>query len=1169
VQAQLEHPSVVPVFEVGRSVEASPEEASAFFTMRKVTGVPLDEILEGKRAGDPRMSTSLSDEFSRHRLLTAFSQVCLAVHYAHARGVLHRDLKPSNIMLGEFGEVYVLDWGLAKLTPEDDPSRPSGANAFAPTSSGDVAIAAVTASGGRRHYQTALGTALGTPAYMAPEQVSGRERLDARADVFALGAVLFEILTLQTLLDESAVEARIRGGDADWDARPSVRAPDAMIPPEFDRICVRATAKDTDKRYASARALHDVIEAYLNGERDQELRSKLAESLLAQAEERKQSTEKGSHDAAIRLVNRALALAPDDPRALELLVDLLKATSGESRKARDEVLKEGVERQRRAQPLGVALFTIPWLTLYPLLSAIRGVRSPWLAAVPAVGWVIAALANYIDHQRGTQDRVIYPTVFIFIAVALTAIPFGPLLVAPALAVTLVANVIIISAARNRTKTLLVACLSLIVPTLVVWAGLYDVYRFESETTIVLRSLFTRVRPFNLSIVLSSVDLLMLFSTSFFASRLRDEIEHARSANALFAWQLSKLLPPGVSESKKKTIGKPAEETAPPREVGDASAAQTVVDLHAQNLSHLLDTDIDAEQGAKTFLTRAMGELVDDQSAFPLLAIDGPRYVEAELLIEGKSTEVHRVRDRIVGRDVAIKRLRRDLLGRLTREDARRVEAAFEREALLQAHVEHPSVPPIYDLGHDAEGPWFTMKLVRGTPLSEVVRKAPAKRGGSTNATMTRHQRLTAFAQVVLAIDFAHRHRIAHASLDPSKIVLGEFGEVYVLGWSHAKRLDSMSSVGADIITTLEHSPSARDYIAPEQLESGRASERADVYSLGAILFEVAAGKPASSGARLPKELDEICAKAMAQDPRDRYPSARKLHEAIEAFLSSDRDEALRRDLAAERLARAQESFEAAKHDVAARADVLRNVGRALALAPDRGPALRMLSKLLASPPTQMPPAVSEDIRAQMFAMSRRAALPGALTYVVLFNVIFPIYCLVFGVRDWRAAIAIAASWALAAAVLAGTYRFRQTEPRLPWVAMTSALAVGMTSLIFGPYFLVPGLAITITLAYIFAVGREWRWAAVVMSAAALVVPLVSMWTHVSSALEMPGREASLATLVIRGAAYHPPLVFLVGLLLTNVANVLFVGHYSARFRDILDELEAENRAKVHALSRLL
>ena len=175
-------------------------------------------------------------------------------------------------------------------------------------------------------HRTALGTALGTPAYMAPEQIAATRELDARADVFALGAVLFEILTLDNLLDDAAVEARLRAGNPTWDARPTVRAPDEMVPPEFDRICVRATAKEIDKRYASARALHDVIEAFLDGERDHELRSKLAESLLLRALEVKGTDQA----AAFRHVNRALALAPDDPRGLELLVDLLKETSGES-----------------------------------------------------------------------------------------------------------------------------------------------------------------------------------------------------------------------------------------------------------------------------------------------------------------------------------------------------------------------------------------------------------------------------------------------------------------------------------------------------------------------------------------------------------------------------------------------------------------------------------------------------------------------------------------------------------------------------------------------------------------------------------------------------------------------------------------------------------------------
>src|SRR5688500_7293472 len=153
VQGQLEHPSIVPVHELG----VDPSGAS-YFTMKRIRGVDLDTIVTGLAHG----VSGLADRWSRRRLLTAFSQVCLTVDFAHQRGVLHRDLKPGNVMLGEFGEVYVLDWGLAK---------PFAANTIVDEASEPVGLNPATGPAGGASPQTKLGTVLGTPGYIAPELV--------------------------------------------------------------------------------------------------------------------------------------------------------------------------------------------------------------------------------------------------------------------------------------------------------------------------------------------------------------------------------------------------------------------------------------------------------------------------------------------------------------------------------------------------------------------------------------------------------------------------------------------------------------------------------------------------------------------------------------------------------------------------------------------------------------------------------------------------------------------------------------------------------------------------------------------------------------------------------------------------------------------------------------
>jgi eukaryotic-like serine/threonine-protein kinase len=169
VAGQLEHPGIVPVHELGLAAGTIP-----YFTMQFVMGEALETLLEKR--------SSIADE--RQRFLNIFEQVCRTVAYAHARGVIHRDLKPSNIMVGRFGEVFVMDWGLAKVLP-------GGGAREARQAPAPAAVHPVHANAG-----TSNGSVMGTLAYMAPEQAQGLvEELDERSDVFGLGAILCEILT--------------------------------------------------------------------------------------------------------------------------------------------------------------------------------------------------------------------------------------------------------------------------------------------------------------------------------------------------------------------------------------------------------------------------------------------------------------------------------------------------------------------------------------------------------------------------------------------------------------------------------------------------------------------------------------------------------------------------------------------------------------------------------------------------------------------------------------------------------------------------------------------------------------------------------------------------------------------------------------------------------------
>ena len=174
IAGQLQHPGVVPVFELGQFADTRP-----YFSMKLVKGRTLADVLNGR--SDPRQDQLVH--------VGTWLQICQTVAYAHARGVIHRDLKPSNVMLGSFGEVQVMDWGLAKVLPRSGVVDDAiGGEAEAPQT--------VIATAGEGGVRSRFGSVLGTPAYMAPEQARGEtDVVDERCDVFALRSILCEVLT--------------------------------------------------------------------------------------------------------------------------------------------------------------------------------------------------------------------------------------------------------------------------------------------------------------------------------------------------------------------------------------------------------------------------------------------------------------------------------------------------------------------------------------------------------------------------------------------------------------------------------------------------------------------------------------------------------------------------------------------------------------------------------------------------------------------------------------------------------------------------------------------------------------------------------------------------------------------------------------------------------------
>jgi eukaryotic-like serine/threonine-protein kinase len=220
--AQLEHPGIVPVHDVGVL-----PDGRVFYAMKFVRGVRLDEYAANTNA-------------TRERL-RKFQAVCDAVAFAHAHGVIHRDLKPQNIMIGSFGEVLVLDWGVAKILRDDRETVGSEADTLMLPGTDQPKPNTIT--------DTSQGTVIGTRQYMSPEQARGEiDRLDERSDIYSLGAVFYFLLTDQ----------------APGDDKPRVVNPRVTKPAEA--VCLKAMARDLSNRYASAAELSADVSRLLDAE---------------------------------------------------------------------------------------------------------------------------------------------------------------------------------------------------------------------------------------------------------------------------------------------------------------------------------------------------------------------------------------------------------------------------------------------------------------------------------------------------------------------------------------------------------------------------------------------------------------------------------------------------------------------------------------------------------------------------------------------------------------------------------------------------------------------------------------------------------------------------------------------------------------------------------------
>lgn len=253
--ARLEHPNIVPTYDLGELPDGQP-----YYTMRVVREESLNHILHRRRVND-------EDRYSLTQLVGFLRQIALAVEYAHDSGVIHRDIKPENILIGSYGEVFIIDWGIAKVTADEPTHHTTG-----------------------ELLELEEGAVVGTPYYMPPEQAQGdHDAITEASDVYSLGAVLYEILTgVPPFEAERTLSLLFKVVQSD-PTPPSQRRPDAEIPRELEEICMKALQKNPADRYESAQAMADELEMFIEGVKERERRHEMALEATEEADQAREN----------------------------------------------------------------------------------------------------------------------------------------------------------------------------------------------------------------------------------------------------------------------------------------------------------------------------------------------------------------------------------------------------------------------------------------------------------------------------------------------------------------------------------------------------------------------------------------------------------------------------------------------------------------------------------------------------------------------------------------------------------------------------------------------------------------------------------------------------------------------------------------------------------------
>ncbi|MBL0213788.1 MAG: serine/threonine protein kinase [Myxococcales bacterium] len=505
IQARLEHPSIVPVHSLGRDEAELP-----YFTMKRLTGTTLGELLV---APSPP---------SQQRVLRMFADVCLAVEFAHSRAVVHRDLKPANIMVGDFGEVYVLDWGLARIVTESEDG-------------GSMGDGVMSLDG-----HTQAGALLGTPGYMAPEQIEGAAHVGPCADIYALGAILFEILSGEALHPKGvgALTSTLQG----IDGGPARRRPERPIAPELDRLCIEALSTRATER-PSAKALAERLQRYLDGDRDLEQRRELAKTFVARAEEAVRSGDIKRRAEAIQAAGRALSLDPESTAAAAIVQTLMfEPTRTYPAELVEELGAAEVEVQQRQGKAAMLSFVV--ILAYLAIACVNGVSNPPLVIGIAAYTVLLATYVWRVTQRPAQrwQMLVIATANCTLA-ALLSRTYGSMIIVPAvtciMAVSLTAYPLLIDR-RGIVISLLAA--SWLIPVVLELTGVLAGTFGLRDHIVELTSHVMSIEGTHTMAILIGSNLVTIIVIGLFASALATSRRNAQRQAAITAWHFKQLLP---------------------------------------------------------------------------------------------------------------------------------------------------------------------------------------------------------------------------------------------------------------------------------------------------------------------------------------------------------------------------------------------------------------------------------------------------------------------------------------------------------------------------------------------------------------------------------------------------------------------------------------------------